>query len=198
MIDPDCPCCQMLADMPGPMFWHLDGSKMDDDFAFDFSHRTREEWDAEQRRWEEHRQRFEAERAERQLLGVTDPAWGVPDKDSVWTSSFSVADAADVPLGIRLFGIGAHLAELIADLRRDAAGSITAAPLSRQFSDALHRDFCNLREILQNSEPTVAEALIHGVIDRFADSLASIAAAHPDLTRKCESLTSSVTKFLDP
>src|SRR5207302_68028 len=30
MIDPDCPCCQFLADMPGPSFWHLDGSEMDD------------------------------------------------------------------------------------------------------------------------------------------------------------------------
>ena len=23
IVDPDCPCCQMMADMPGPMFWHL-------------------------------------------------------------------------------------------------------------------------------------------------------------------------------
>jgi hypothetical protein len=35
MIDPDCPCCQMMADMPGLMFWHLDGSGMDNEFAFD-------------------------------------------------------------------------------------------------------------------------------------------------------------------
>jgi hypothetical protein len=59
MIDADCPCCQMLADIPGPMFWHLDGSGMDDDFAFDIYHRTREEWEAEQSQWEEHRNRFD-------------------------------------------------------------------------------------------------------------------------------------------
>ena len=23
IVDPDCPCCQMMADMPGPVFWHL-------------------------------------------------------------------------------------------------------------------------------------------------------------------------------
>lgn len=51
MVDADCPCCQMLADMPGPMFWHLDGCNMDYDFAFDMEFRTREEWEAEQLRW---------------------------------------------------------------------------------------------------------------------------------------------------
>jgi hypothetical protein len=53
VVDPDCPCCQMLADEEqfGPVFWHLDGCNMDDDFAFSF-HRTREEWEAEQREWQ--------------------------------------------------------------------------------------------------------------------------------------------------
>ena len=58
MIDPDCPCCQMMAEMPGPTFWHLDGSGMDDEFAFDIYHRTREEWEEEQRSWEEHQPAF--------------------------------------------------------------------------------------------------------------------------------------------
>ena len=49
IVESDCPCCQMMADMPGPVFWHLDGCNMDDDFAFDIRHRTREEWEAEQR-----------------------------------------------------------------------------------------------------------------------------------------------------
>ena len=44
MIDPDCPCCQMMGELSGPTFWHLDGSDMDDEFAFDTQHRTREEW----------------------------------------------------------------------------------------------------------------------------------------------------------
>ena len=46
MVDPDCPSCQMLADMPGPTFWHLDGCNMDNEFAFDIYRRTREEWEA--------------------------------------------------------------------------------------------------------------------------------------------------------
>jgi hypothetical protein len=43
----------MMADGDfGPMFWHLDGCNMDDDFPFSF-YRTRAEWDEERRRMEE-------------------------------------------------------------------------------------------------------------------------------------------------
>src|SRR5829696_8261451 len=48
---------QMMRELPGPMFWHLDGCNMDDDFAFSF-HCTREEWEAEQREREEFSRRW--------------------------------------------------------------------------------------------------------------------------------------------
>ena len=47
IIDPDCPCCQTMGDLQGKTFWHLDGSGMDDEFAFDIYHHTRQEWDDE-------------------------------------------------------------------------------------------------------------------------------------------------------
>ncbi len=197
IVDPDCPCCQILADMPGPMFWHLDGSSMDDDFAFEIHLHTREEWETEQREREEHSKRFDAERAERKRLGVTDSGPGAPDRQTVWSSSFSVGDAADAPLGIRLFGIGGHLAELMVDIRDDADG-FSASPEAQRFIDRLNRDFGNLRELLQNSEPSLAEALINPVIDRFAESLAAVASVRPDLSAKCESLTNSLVRFVDP
>jgi len=90
MIDPDCPCCQMMCDMPSPVFWHLDGSEMDHDFAFDLHHQTREEWEEEQRGWEESSRRFVAEREEHQRLGMTDGLSDKPDADSPWSSSFIV------------------------------------------------------------------------------------------------------------
>ena len=197
IIDPDCPCCQMMADMPGPVFWFLDGCNMDDDFAFDFYHPTREEWEEDQRESQEYAKRFEAEWAERQRLGMTGFGPAESGETSVWSSSFSVGDAADVPLGIRLFGIGGHLAELIADLRGEADGHPTE-PEAQQLIDTLNRDFGNLREVLQNSEPTLAAALIDPVIDRFAESLSAVASARADLSAKCESLTGSLAKFLDP
>jgi hypothetical protein len=196
IVDPDCPCCQMLADLPGPMFWHLDGCNMDDDFAFDIWRRTREEWETEQREWEEHRQRFNAEQAERERLGVTDSGSGEQGENSVGSSSFSAGDAAEAPLGVRLFGIGGWLAELIVDLRGDA-DSPSAAQEVQPLIDQLNRDFGNLRELLRNSEPSLAETLLTPVVDRFAESLAAVASTRPELSGKCESLTNSLARFLE-
>jgi hypothetical protein len=231
IIDPDCPCCDMVADMPGPIFWHLDGCTMDDDFAFDIQHRTREAWEADQLKWEEHRKRFDAEWAERERLGLVGSGVGEAGKDAVWSSSFSVEDGDDVPLGVRLFRIGGQLAELIVDLRGDASGSSAPPddnslsenrrgleqfavpweqsvpdPLSadgsrigaRQFIDRLNQDFGNLREVLRSAEPSLAVALLDPVIDRFSETLAAVASAHPDLTAKCESLTNSLARFQLP
>ncbi|MCM3873123.1 MAG: hypothetical protein ND895_20770 [Pyrinomonadaceae bacterium] len=71
VVDDDCPVCQMMAnDAEWGMdvgFWHLDGSHMDDDFAFS-DLRTREEWKARQREWEEFTEKFNREWEERQHL----------------------------------------------------------------------------------------------------------------------------------
>ncbi len=56
IIDEDCEICVASANEiamgGGPGFWYLDGSHMDDEFAFSFC-RTRSEWDEENRRREE-------------------------------------------------------------------------------------------------------------------------------------------------
>ncbi|SIN87812.1 hypothetical protein SAMN05444166_1403 [Singulisphaera sp. GP187] len=197
MVDPDCPCCQMLAEMPGPAFWQLDGSSMDDDFAFDIYHRTRETWDEERRQWEEHIRRFNAKWAERERLGVTDSVPREEGSTENWSRSVSVGDIAEVPLGIRMFDIGCCLAELIVGLR-DEAGRGSTSPETQWHIDRLNRDFGNFRELLQNSDPSLAESLISPVLDRFIETLDSVATARPDLARQCESLTNDLHKLLDP
>lgn len=187
IIDPDCPCCQMAADMPGPAFWHLDGSAMDDDFAFDLYHRTREEWEAERRQWDEHAKRFEAEWAERQRRDAASS----DGRDAVWSSSFVAADAG-APLTVRLFGIGCHVAELVNNLR-DQNGGEKLQPLIEQ----LNRDFGNFRELVQNAEPATAAALLTPVTDRFAETLAAVASIRPDLAPQCDSLTGELARFFD-
>jgi hypothetical protein len=193
IVDPDCPCCQMMADMPGPAFWHLDGCNMDDDFAFDYRHRTREEWETTEREREDFHRRFAAEQEERKRLGLAVSGFGSENKGSVWSSSFSVGDAANVPLGVRLFGIGGHLAELIIGLK-SKSGTLEA----QRFIDQLNRDFGNLRELLQNSEPSLAATLIEPAVSRFAESLDDVVSVRPDLSAKCESLTNSLKQFLNP
>ena len=64
IIDENCDWCRMSAqDLEmglGPGFWHLDGCNMDEGFVF--SHfRTLDEWEAEQREWEEFTRKFERE-----------------------------------------------------------------------------------------------------------------------------------------
>jgi hypothetical protein len=63
IIDDDCPMCRMFGDETSPLgmgvgFWHLDGSNMDDDFAFS-SFKTRQEWEVENRRREEFNREFD-------------------------------------------------------------------------------------------------------------------------------------------
>lgn len=65
IIDENCEWCRMSAqDLEmgfGPGFWHLDGSHMEEGFAF--SHfRTLAEWEAEQKRWEEFTRKFDRDR----------------------------------------------------------------------------------------------------------------------------------------
>jgi len=57
IADEDCPICQAMSEMGGIGFWHLDGCNMDEDFVFSF-YRTREEWEEEQRRYEDLSQNY--------------------------------------------------------------------------------------------------------------------------------------------
>jgi hypothetical protein len=189
IVDHDCPLCAMQAELPGPMFWHLDGCNMDDDFAFSF-HRTLEEWEDEQREYEEFSRRFDAEQAERKRLGVEYPGSGYADPDMVWQSSFSAPESAGKSLFMRLFSIGSHLSELIVDLKQPTE--------DRPSIDRLSRDFGNLREVVQSRDPAAAEALLEPVLDRFCESLETVAAARIELAPKCTSLQERLRRFLEP
>lgn len=61
VLSDDCPLCQMLVEDThaqfDPGFWHLDGSHMDHLFEFS-TYLTREEWESEQRRWEQFNEEF--------------------------------------------------------------------------------------------------------------------------------------------
>jgi hypothetical protein len=187
MIDDDCPLCQMMADMHGPMFWHLDGSSMDDDFAFEMYCKTREEWDEEQRRHEEFDRKFNEERAEKKRLGVDSaPGGGYASPDSVWERSFVNSSAPDFP-AMRIFAVGSNLAELIVDLKQPTE--------NRPLIDQLSRDFGNLREVSASPE---ADALVGPVLDRFCETLDSVAAARADLQEKCADLQERLRRFCEP
>jgi hypothetical protein len=190
IVDHDCPLCQMMADgLSGPVFWHLDGCNMDSDFAFSF-HATHEEWEAEQREYEEFSRNFEAERQERERLGVKYPGAGYADPDMVWEHSFVAKESDGLPLELRLFGIGSNLAELIVDLKKPTE--------ERSLIDRLSRDFDNLRDIVHSDDANRAFALAGPVIDRFCGTLADVAAARNGLRTKCEDLCQRLQRFFEP
>lgn len=191
IVDPDCPCCQAMADLPGPMFWHLDGCSMDDDFAFDIYYLTPEEWEEEQRHWAEFNETWKAKNAERERL---DDGFDGGDEEPVWRASYTAEDDSDLQIGVRLFGISAHLGELIGDLRRRGHGSTESLDI-QAIIDRLNRDCGNLREVLQHAELSLATTLVEPVIDRFSQSLADVAARYPELASKCDALTDKVTQL---
>jgi hypothetical protein len=190
IVDHDCPLCQMQAELPGPVFWGLDGCNMDDDFAFSIYHRTYEEWKEEQRRDEEFRRRFEAREAERKRLGVEYPGGGYADPDMVWKRSFSAAESPGESVLMRLFAIGSHLTELIVDLKQPHE--------DRALIERVSRDFGNLREVAQSSDESAAGSLIEPVVNRFCETLTAVTAARPDLDRKCADLQDRFRRFTEP
>ena len=110
---------------------------------------------------------------------------------AIWSRSFCVKETADVPLGIRLFGVGCRLAELIVGLRGGADREATP-PEAQRLIDQLNRDFGNLRELLQSPDSSLAEALIDPVLRRFADTLERGRDGSPPLALQCESLANDL------
>jgi hypothetical protein len=159
----------------GVYFWGLDGSHMDDDFAFSF-HATREEWEAERHKWADFHRRFEEEQRAGKPAGTA----------SVWQRSYAKPDAGDDPPALRLFGVGACLAELTLDLKDAGAG--------REAIDALSRAFGNLREAVQDP----GGALVVPVVESMGNTLAEVADAHPDLAAKCADLERQLWTFTGP
>ena len=58
MEDEDCPMCQAMGEEFSPMFCHLDGCNMDNDFPFSY-YRTRGEWEEEQLRQKQFNDEFD-------------------------------------------------------------------------------------------------------------------------------------------
>ena len=193
IVDSECPCCQIMADMPGPVFWSLDGCNMDEDFAFDIDHHTREEWEAEQREYEEFSRKLDAQDQGRIEQDNSAGSGDKPPIDRIWASRFSVAEDITVPRSIRLIEIAGHLGELISDLRGES-NSINKH--DQHEIDQLNREFGNLREVLQTDHSAAVEALAGPVIDRFTETLAEVSERHPQLVAKCESVASLVKDLL--
>jgi len=180
MIDHDCPLCQMMADMPGPMFWHLDGCNNDDDFPFSVFLDTYEDWEKEQRDYEEFSRQCDERRRLREAGLLEEDPFAA---DGPWRQSDSNLPESETPRSIRLFGIGSHLAELIQDLKD--------AETSTALVDGLNRCFGNLRDVVENN----TDALLEPSVGRMCDELGRASDVRPDLAEKCADLARQVQRL---
>ncbi len=122
VIDPNCPTCKMLADLPGPMFWHLDGCNNDPDFAFSIFYHTREEWEAEERGYQEFNRRFDAKQKEQKELQL--------DVLRGSRTGYSNPNYAGGSPAIRLHALGDRLSELLVDLQQPQPERAAHRPLA--------------------------------------------------------------------
>ncbi|HQX52585.1 MAG TPA: hypothetical protein PLR25_21875 [Planctomycetaceae bacterium] len=148
-IDPDCPCCQALAAMPGIGFWHMDGCNMDDLFAFAYYHETIESWERDQADYRELSEQIDQE-------WDLAKEWGLPPQYSEPTSHFGevwrliVKDATgEIPLGKRLNKVAHNVVSLVVRLR--IAAKHDADLVLEQIIETLMSEYAPLRQACEES-----------------------------------------------
>jgi hypothetical protein len=184
MIDCECPLCQMMAEPDfGPTFCHFDGCNNDTEYPFTF-HLTREDWEAEQREYEDLRRRCDERDKLREAGLLKDDDLFAGQSSTIWKSSYSAPESESESPGLRLVGIGGHLGELLTDLK--------APPCSEDFVESLNRYFGNVRAVLQEPE---GDALLAPAVDRFCEELDEVAVVREDLREKCLDLKRQARRF---
>ncbi len=150
-IDPDCLCCQAMAQSSNVVFWHLDGCNMDDLFPFAYNYATIEEWEENQ---EEYR-RF-GEQMEQQWKLAEE--WNLPPKYSEVPPAFSdvwrlvvTEPRGKIPLGERLNMVGHEVVSILVQLQ--AATEYCAGLNLERYTETLQFGFAQLRQACENSSP---------------------------------------------
>ena len=148
-IDPDCPCCQALAEMPSIGFWHMDGCNMDDLFAFAYYHETIESWERDQADYREFSEQMDQE-------WDLAKEWGLPPQYSEPPSHFGdvwrliVQDATgEIPLGKRLNKVAHNVVSLVVQLR--IAAKHDAGLVVEQLIETLMSGYAPLRQACEES-----------------------------------------------
>lgn len=203
MPDCDCPLCQMMVDTSDPMLIGLDGSSLDDEFVFDFTCRTQEDWDQKKAEWRAKSERIEAGIAVRQELGlpVFPPLGPVvcSDDEEEWDGGADedseppeYAHSSPISFGLWLFEVGSELADVIVGLR-----GIRNEFREQRLPDIelLNQHFATLRAACGQAQESISSSLIEPVIDRFRDDLYRIADLYPDVRDPCHMALVKLDEF---
>lgn len=203
MPDCDCPLCQMMADTSAPMLIGLDGSDLDDEFVFDFTCRTQEDWDRKQAEWQAKNERIEAGIAVQKELGLPicppfEPVADFDEEESDWNvdensePSESVIATRTSSLELCLFEVGSELVDVIVGLRgtRNEFRELRLPDI-----ECLNCHFATLRAAFGQAREPISSSLLEPVIDRFRDDLFRIASDYPELAESCYTVLGELDEF---
>ncbi|MEQ9408179.1 MAG: hypothetical protein RIK87_10660 [Fuerstiella sp.] len=166
-IDPDCPCCQALAEMPGIGFWHMDGCNMDDLFAFAYDHETIESWKQEQADFREFSEQMEQQhRLAREWCLPPEYSEPPPDADDVWRLVVRTA-AGEIPLGRRLNRVAHAAVFLTVRLRIASTHDIGFAVA--EYIESLQLGYTQLRRACEDSTDRELSRDIEANVGRLLD-----------------------------
>ena len=212
----ECPLCQVMIDSGVPMLLGLDGSEMDDGFAFDFHCRDLAEWEAEQSRLQAINEVAAIRDEVEEELGLPDLDFATlgdnfsSDTEDTWdgdsdddmdgnldteyggeTSAWSEPDSTAPPQLTWLIDVGNHLAEVIV-LLRGPGDKFHQARLPQ--IQCLMELFANLRAaVSETSEPVSSERWAPQKA-KLSDALQGVAAEFPETSEACAAVMEQLNR----
>ncbi|MBL8872109.1 MAG: hypothetical protein JNK90_20215, partial [Planctomycetaceae bacterium] len=175
IIDCDCPLCNLMADMPGPSFWSLDGSGLPFEYAFS-TFTSESEW--ESFGFDGSFESFPMSADVQIRLGS-----GIPGGGSALTATKVAPNSALMSL----VSVGFSLSDLLS--------KIEDVDPSRHLIQTLNRHFDNVRAVVLEYGDNLS--LVKPSIDQFEECLKDVKDAHPNLSVDCEEVSFMLTALLE-
>jgi hypothetical protein len=177
LLEHDCPLDAVVADVPGPVFWQLDSSHLDDDFVFSF-YKDRYEWESEQRQWLDIIRQGSDEPARPDDRSTSRPEALPPGR---WRISRDRPRRAAAE--IQLLRIGTDLAELLDNCQK--------LPEGDTWQEQLRRQYDNLLTVVCEK----SEAILGGAVIRLQTSLGDLADRHASLKHRCDEMIARIDEL---
>ena len=175
IIDCDCPLCNLMADMPGPSFWSLDGSGLPFEYAFS-TFTSESEW--ESFGFDGSFESFPMSADVQIRLGS-----GIPGGGSALTATKVAPNSALMSL----VSVGFSLSDLLS--------KIEDVDPSRHLIQTLNRHFDNVRAVVLEYGDNLS--LVKPSIDQFEECLQDVKDAHPNLSVDCEEVSFMLAALLE-
>lgn len=175
IIDCDCPLCNLMADLPGPAFWGLDGSGLPMEFEFS-TMRTEQEWK------EFMLADFELDRPAESDAQIRLGS-GVPGGGNALAATMVAPNTSLMAL----ISVGFSLSDLLV--------KVEEVDPKRNYIASLNRHFDNLRAVVLEQGEHMS--MVAPVLEKFEDSLQELRQEHPQLSIDCDEVSTMLAALLE-